>query len=50
MGEGAAAAIIFRDGVIVLGAALLFVTLFRRWGLGAVLGYIGGLLARRERP
>ncbi|WP_265561893.1 monovalent cation:proton antiporter-2 (CPA2) family protein [Sphingomicrobium arenosum] len=30
------------DGAIMLGAALLFVTLFRRLGLGATLGYIVG--------
>lgn len=29
-----------RDGAIMLGAALFFVTLFRRLGLGATLGYI----------
>jgi glutathione-regulated potassium-efflux system protein KefB len=33
-------ALVFRDGVILLGAALLFVTVFRRFGLGAVLGYL----------
>ncbi|MGZ8998622.1 MAG: monovalent cation:proton antiporter-2 (CPA2) family protein [Allosphingosinicella sp.] len=31
---------VLRDGVIMLGAALLFVMLFRRLGLGAVLGYL----------
>jgi len=31
---------VLRDGVFMLGAALLFVTLFRRFGLGAVLGYL----------
>lgn len=38
--------LLLRDGVIILGAALLFVTLFRRFGLGAVLGYLvaGALL------
>ena len=42
MEEGAAAAtaLVLRDGVIMLGAALLFVMLFRRLGLGAVLGYL----------
>ena len=35
-----ATALVLRDGVIMLGAALLFVTLFRRLGLGAVLGYL----------
>jgi glutathione-regulated potassium-efflux system protein KefB len=34
------ATLVLRDGVILLGAAMLFVTLFRRFGLGAVLGYI----------
>jgi len=29
-----------RDGVIMLGAAMAFVMLFRRFGLGAVLGYL----------
>lgn len=38
--EAATAALVFRDGVILLGSALLFVTLFRRFGLGAVLGYL----------
>ena len=33
-------ALVLRDGVILLGAAMLFVTLFRRLGLGAVLGYL----------
>jgi glutathione-regulated potassium-efflux system protein KefB len=31
---------ILEQGVIVLGAALLFVTLYRRIGVGAVLGYL----------
>ena len=35
-----AATLLLRDGVIMLGAALLFVMLFRRIGLGAVLGYL----------
>ena len=35
-----ATALVLRDGVIMLGAAMLFVTLFRRFGLGAVLGYL----------
>jgi glutathione-regulated potassium-efflux system protein KefB len=40
-GEGAhATALLLRDGVIMLGAAMLFVMLFRRLGLGAVLGYL----------
>jgi glutathione-regulated potassium-efflux system protein KefB len=33
-------ALVLRDGVILLGAAMLFVTVFRRLGLGAVLGYL----------
>lgn len=41
-----AATMVLRDGVIILGAALFFVTLFRRLGLGATLGYLmaGALL------
>jgi glutathione-regulated potassium-efflux system protein KefB len=40
-GAGAqAATLLLRDGVIILGAALVFVMLFRRFGLGAVLGYL----------
>jgi glutathione-regulated potassium-efflux system protein KefB len=35
-----AASLLLRDVVIMLGAAMLFVTLFRRFGLGAVLGYL----------
>jgi glutathione-regulated potassium-efflux system protein KefB len=35
-----ATALVLRDGVIMLGAAMLFVMLFRRLGLGAVLGYL----------
>jgi glutathione-regulated potassium-efflux system protein KefB len=35
-----AATLVLRDGVIMLGAALLFVMTFRRLGLGAVLGYL----------
>ncbi|HEX8535270.1 MAG TPA: monovalent cation:proton antiporter-2 (CPA2) family protein [Allosphingosinicella sp.] len=34
------AALVLTDVVILLGAAMLFVTLFRRLGLGAVLGYL----------
>lgn len=39
-------ALLLRDGVVILGTALVFVTLFRRIGLGAILGYIltGALL------
>ncbi|MDT9597859.1 monovalent cation:proton antiporter-2 (CPA2) family protein [Sphingosinicella rhizophila] len=36
----AAASLMLRDVVVMLGAALLFVMLFRRLGLGAVLGYL----------
>ena len=40
-GAGAhATALLLRDGVIMLGAAMFFVMLFRRFGLGAVLGYL----------
>lgn len=40
-GAGAqAATLLLRDGVIILGAAMAFVMLFRRFGLGAVLGYL----------
>jgi glutathione-regulated potassium-efflux system protein KefB len=40
-GSGAeATALLLRDGVIMLGAAMFFVMLFRRFGLGAVLGYL----------
>lgn len=35
-----AASLVLRDGVIMLGAAMAFVLLFRRFGLGAVLGYL----------
>ncbi|HEV2864945.1 MAG TPA: monovalent cation:proton antiporter-2 (CPA2) family protein, partial [Allosphingosinicella sp.] len=35
-----AATVVLRDGVIMLGAAMAFVMLFRRLGLGAVLGYL----------
>jgi glutathione-regulated potassium-efflux system protein KefB len=31
---------VLREGVILLGAGLVFVMLFRRFGLGAVLGYL----------
>lgn len=31
---------VLREGVILLGAGLLFVMVFRRFGLGAVLGYL----------
>ena len=32
--------VLLSEGVILLGAAMLFVMLFRRFGLGAVLGYL----------
>ncbi|WP_336964920.1 cation:proton antiporter [Sphingobium aquiterrae] len=39
--QGASATdILLSEGVILLGAAVLFVMLFRRFGLGAVLGYL----------
>ena len=38
----AAASAILTDGALMLGAALLFVTIFRKLGLGATLGYIVG--------
>ncbi|WP_156678595.1 cation:proton antiporter [Sphingomonas profundi] len=46
MNEGASTALLLRDGVLLLGAALVFVLIFRRFGLGAVLGYLvaGALL------
>ena len=37
-----AASNLLMDGAIMLGAALLFVTIFRKLGLGATLGYIVG--------
>jgi glutathione-regulated potassium-efflux system protein KefB len=40
MNEGAHSALVLWDGVVLLGAALIFVLLFRRLGLGAVLGYL----------
>ena len=36
----ATTSLVLRDGVILLGAAMLFVMTFRRLGLGAVLGYL----------
>ncbi len=44
--EAVETGLLLRDAVIILGAALAFVTLFRRFGLGAVLGYLvaGALL------
>lgn len=38
--QSAVAVDFLRDGAIMLGVALVFVTLFRRLGLGATLGYI----------
>ena len=47
----AATALVLRDGVIMLGAALAFVMLFRRFGLGAVLGYlVAGALIGPQGP
>src|SRR4029453_1481000 len=40
--EAAATSAILLDGAVMLGAALFFVTIFRRLGLGATLGYIVG--------
>ena len=40
MHEATATGSLLRDGVILLGAGLLFVLLFRRLGLGATLGYL----------
>lgn len=40
MNEAHGALELIRNGVILLGAALAFVLLFRRFGLGAVLGYL----------
>src|SRR5688572_24606813 len=37
-----AASTLLMDGALMLGAALLFVTVFRKLGLGATLGYIVG--------
>ena len=37
-----AATALLEGGAVMLGAALLFVILFRRLGLGATLGYIVG--------
>jgi len=38
MNEAHQTAFLLKDGVLLLGAALVFVLLFRRLGLGAVLG------------
>ena len=40
MSETAGASLLLRDGVLLLGAAILFVLIFRRLGLGATLGYL----------
>ena len=40
--EAATTSAILFDGALMLGAALVFVTIFRRLGLGATLGYIVG--------
>ncbi len=45
--------ILLSDGVILLGAAVLFVILFRRFGLGAVLGIMrahGGIVDVQSTP
>lgn len=38
--EGHGPVTLFRDGFVMLGAALVFVLVFRRLGLGATLGYL----------
>lgn len=40
MNESSGAETLLRDGVVLLGFALVFVLIFRRLGLGAVLGYL----------
>jgi len=40
MNETADTALLLRDGVLLLGAAIVFVLIFRRLGLGATLGYL----------
>jgi glutathione-regulated potassium-efflux system protein KefB len=40
MNETVGATLLLRDGVVLLGAALVFVLIFRRLGLGATLGYL----------
>ena len=40
MSEAEHATLLLRDGVLLLGAAIVFVLLFRRLGLGATLGYL----------
>ncbi len=40
MSDSADTAFLLRDGVLLLGAAIVFVLLFRRLGLGATLGYL----------
>ncbi|WP_340312988.1 cation:proton antiporter domain-containing protein [Rhizorhabdus argentea] len=40
MTEATEATLLLRDGVLLLGAAIVFVLLFRRLGLGATLGYL----------
>ncbi len=40
MSESHGTAFLLKDGVLLLGAALVFVLLFRRLGLGATLGYL----------
>jgi len=40
MNDSHTASLLLRDGVLLLGAAIVFVLLFRRLGLGATLGYL----------
>lgn len=40
MTDASHATLLLRDGVLLLGAAIVFVLLFRRLGLGATLGYL----------
>lgn len=40
MSEAVDTAFLLREGVLLLGAALVFVLVFRRFGLGATLGYL----------
>ena len=50
MGESEGAGLLV-EGFVLLGAALAFVLLFRRLGLGATLGYLvaGVVVGRRRR-
>lgn len=40
MSETVGATVLLRDGVLLLGVAIVFVLIFRRLGLGATLGYL----------